>query len=363
MDRWFSCFCVVLCWSCTSPSTSPGDVPGFGDVEPDLPQGEDRAGQADEVQTVLSFRVMTFNTGTTNNVIHKGQGGYTMEHSEEIAAHYRNNLAWKPAEDALRQFIAEQQPEIVVLQEVYYDGWCKSDPLELPSALDLVCDDYSEDGPLQIERLLGDEYAAACAWHFPDLCVGVRKDFAQMKDCPEDFCLEGLSGFPIEGCSASARVSRAVLTIPGAGELTVVAAHTNAGMSYGDQECRGKQFAQIFEDRGDGTPAASGEVNVALGDMNTDPFAFTGADLSLEVWNKYVGEGLPFHYLSADSYDDPITHVAFTHLDHVISDGLTGVCVVYGETPGTSPVSDSSFFDHRPVVCDVTLSSQAGVSE
>jgi endonuclease/exonuclease/phosphatase family metal-dependent hydrolase len=311
----------------------------------------------------LDFRVMTFNCGTTNQVLHKGQGGYTAEHGDLIDASYRNNLAWAPAEEALRQFIAAHQPQVVVLQEVYYDGWCETDDLELPSGLDMVCDGYDKDAPLQIRRLLGDQYHAACAWHFADLCVGVRKDFGQLAACQDEVCIDALPGTPVDGCSSSARVARAEITLVAGGELTVVAVHTNAGMSYDDQECRGKQFAQVFEDSGDGAPAASGTANVAMGDMNTDPFAFVGADSSLDVWNKYVGEGKPFHYISADSYEDPVTHVTFMHLDHVISDSVIGECLVHGESPGTQPVMDSSFFDHRPVVCDVTLPQDGGVLE
>jgi len=135
--------------------------------------------------------------------------------------------------------------------------------------------------------------------------------------------------------------------------LVLVNAHTTAGMTEADQACRAKQIDQIFLDGGDGEPLANGSVNLVLGDMNTDPFLFAGADSSANAWNKYVGPGKPFHYISTNSPNGPATHVTSMRLDHVVSDVLTGDCVVPGGSPGQPLIMKTTFFDHRPVLCDV----------
>ena len=35
-----------------------------------------------------------------------------------------------------------------------------------------------------------------------------------------------------------------------------------------------------------------------MGDLNTDPVLFDGADAAVAVWNAWVGPGLPFHTIS-----------------------------------------------------------------
>jgi len=327
---------------------------------PEMPPPDNPAEQ--RLPEPVAFTVVTFNVGTTTNMVHdrdeeEGEGdGYTGIHAQEVAANYGNNLSWIPAEEALAEYLAQLRPEIIGFQEMFYDPWCEDiEPLD---ELDLVCEDYSPERPLQVERLLGDEYQVACAFKKPDNCLGVRRDFGRLVGCPEhEVCLEGLEGLGAgQGCSDSARVGTAPVELVDGRILTVVVAHANAGMTLKDQDCRILQFKQIFEDRGDGIPAACGEANLVMGDMNTDPFLLAEGDPSAAYWNTRVGEGRQFAYVSAAGPEGPATHVTTMHLDHIISDAVdSDECYVPGVSEGVPPVMETTVFDHRPVVCSVSF--------
>ena len=199
----------------------------------------------------------------------------------------------------------------------------------------------------------------ACAPGHPDNCVGVLRTFGALRGCPgEGPCLEGLDGLPPpSGCTSGARVGGVPVDLEDGRSITVVVVHASAGLSQDDMDCRVEQFAQVFEDRGDGSPAASGEVNLVAGDINTDPFVLVDADPSAAYWAGFVGEGRPFDYLSARDEDGPATHVTGLRIDHVIAEGLTGDCEVIGEGGAPGPLLDAVYWDHAPVLCDATLPS------
>jgi len=136
-------------------------------------------------------------------------------------------------------------------------------------------------------------------------------------------------------------------------ELAVVNVHGTSGFTDEDTACRVEQFKQIFEDRGDGMPAAYGARNLVLGDLNTDPLQFVDEDASAAYWAEQVGDDKAFHFISCNDAACPGTYAGLFRIDHVASDSLEGRCVVPGATPGTSPVFDAIYWDHRPVVCDV----------
>jgi len=308
----------------------------------------------------LKFTVMTFNAGTSSGQLHskdeaEGNGdGYTDEHAQEVDAHYGNSLSWNPAEAKTIEFLADLKPEIVAFQEIFHDPWCED--IEAKPELDLVCNDYSPDRPYQMERLLGDDYQIACNLDAEDRCAAVRKDFGRFVGCPlDEVCFGGIRGPGLGdiGCSEAARIGSIEIELIDGRLLVLVNAHANAGMKDSNMECRKHQFQQIFLDRGDGKPAAFGEANLIMGDLNTDPFVLAATDPSAAELNKYVGEGKPFHYISSDSAEGPPTHVTTMRIDHVISDVIGGSCVVAGESPGVEPIMETTVFDHRPVICEV----------
>ncbi|MCA9771011.1 MAG: hypothetical protein KC466_01300, partial [Myxococcales bacterium] len=157
------------------------------------------------------FRVLTFNAGTTTGLPHDlgPDDGYSQHDAEIADALYENSLSWNPAERALTRFLAETRPDIAFFQELYFDPWCET--ISVDPALDFVCEDYTPERPLQIERLLGGDYQVACADGQEDNCAGVRRDFGRFVGCPgEGPCLGGLAGTgPPDGCSRGARVGSA----------------------------------------------------------------------------------------------------------------------------------------------------------
>jgi hypothetical protein len=308
----------------------------------------------------LSFRALTFNAGTTTLLPHGDDSdGYDDGLAEIASDLYSNNLSWNPAEAALAVFLTDERPEVALFQELFFDPWCQE--IEVDPALDFVCQQYAADRPLQIERLLGDDYQVACAVGHPDNCVGVLRSFGELRGCPaEGACLDGLDGLaPPSGCTSGARVGSVAVDLPDGRAFTLVDVHASAGLSGDDMDCRVEQFVQVFEDRGDGAPAASGAVNLVAGDINTDPFTLAAADPSAAYWAEAVGEGAPFDYLSSSDGDGPATHVTGLRIDQVVTDGLTGDCEVVGDPGGADELLDAVYWDHAPVLCDVTLPAGA----
>ncbi len=299
------------------------------------------------------FVAMTFNIGTTTGLSHdEGDDGYTQEMSDIADAWYENSLSWNPAEDALADFLAQQTPDVVVFQEMFFDPWCQDIPVA--PALDFVCQDYTADRPLQIQRLLGADYQVACALEEEDNCAGIRRSFGRIEGCDEDVCLGGLDGMgPPGGCSNGAKVGTLDIAAEDGRGITLVNVHASSGITEEDMACRTEQLRQIFVDRGDGQPAAWGSTNLVMGDINTDPFLMADWDPSAAEWSAHVGDGLPFGYISSSDEDGEPTYSGLLRIDHVVSDTLTGTCTVPGETPGTEPVIEAVYWDHRPVVCEI----------
>ncbi|MDP7110906.1 MAG: hypothetical protein QGH45_03025 [Myxococcota bacterium] len=312
--------------------------------------------RADDPLADLSFRALTFNAGTTTLLPHGDDAdGYDDGMAEIASDLYSNNLAWNPAEAALAAFLAEEQPEVALFQELFFDPWCLE--IEVGPALDFVCQQYAADRPLQIERLLGDDYQVACAVGHPDNCVGVLRSFGELRECPADgACLDGLDGLaPPSGCTSGARVGAVVVDLPDGRAFTLVDVHASAGLSGDDMDCRVEHFVQVFEDRGDGEPAASGAVNLVAGDINTDPFTLAAADPSAAYWAAAVGGDEPFGYLSSSADGGQPTHVTGLRIDQVVSDGLTGECEAVGVPGEADELLDAVYWDHAPLLCDVTL--------
>ncbi len=307
----------------------------------------------------LTLTVLTFNVGTTPGLDHDrgeatGEGdGYTQAMADIADAYYENSLSWNPAEAALTDFLAETKPDIAAFQEMFHDPWCESIPPH--PDLDFVCKDYAPDRPWQIQRVLGEGYTTLCAPGQPDNCAGVRVDFGTVRGCaPGTLCPEGLEGeAPPSGCSRGARMSRAVIDTRDGRTLTLVVVHGTSGFSQEDMDCRRDQFVQVFEDRGDGTgPLAGGEANVIVGDFNTDPVRMEG-DPSADYVAEEVGPGRRFHFVSPVGREAPATYAGIATIDYVISDVLAGDCRIPG-AEGTPAVLDAIYWDHLPVLCEVT---------
>lgn len=299
------------------------------------------------------FRVITFNSGTSDGMSHDRDvdDGYTSIEAEISDTWYGNGLSWKPAIDAARDFFTSVEADVVVFQEIFYTGDCADVPDEHRAGF--VCDGWGPGDPTVQERLLGSGWQVACNLGKNDKCAAVKREFGSFRGCETDFCLDGLDGARVPDCGGGSRVGRGVIDLVTGGELTLVHVHGTSGILPKDGACRSAQFAQIFIDLGDDAPAASGETNLIVGDLNTDPLLNADFDDSAVFWNQHVGPGKTFRMISDDGPDAPGSYADLVNIDHVASDELSGDCWIAGLTDGHPAIFETMYFDHKPVVCDV----------
>ena len=296
---------------------------------------------------------VTFNTGTSESMGHDAlpDDGYTSEHAAISDAWYGDGLAWLPAVDAARDFLAGVQPDVVAFQEIFWSDECAGIPADAHG--DFVCESWSAGDPTVAQTILGDDWQVACHPGKPDKCAAVHADFGAFAGCDGDFCLEGLAGFGVEDCGSGARVARGRIERVDGSELTLVSVHGSSGIAGEDEQCRLAQVDQVFVDLGDGEPGANGAVNLVLGDLNTDPGRWTGSDPSAARWAEFAGPGLDFHFVTDVGPDAVPSYSDLVNIDHVVSDALDGGCWIAG-LEGEPPVTEAVYFDHKPVVCEVS---------
>lgn len=302
-------------------------------------------------QVERSFVAVTFNTGTSGFAPDEDNDGYHSVQATWNDELYGNGLAWKAFVNKTREWFAEVDPDVAVFQEIFYSGECPAIPSE--AWVGFVCEDWVLGDPTVVQLLLPEGYQIACNPGKPDKCAAVHRRFGSFRGCDSDFCLEGLDGGVVEGCGKGSRVGRGVIDLVAGGTLTLVNVHGSSGFTDEDALCRRQQFDQVFVDLGDGQPAANGEWNLVMGDLNTDPGRLAEDDVSAARWLDFVGDGKPFYFLSDVGPDALPTYAGFVNIDHVVTDVLQGACWSAGVTPGHEAVMDSVFFDHHPQVCEL----------
>jgi endonuclease/exonuclease/phosphatase family metal-dependent hydrolase len=298
---------------------------------------------------------LTFNTGTSERMGHDQppDDGYTSSHAKTSDLYYGDGLAWTRAVDATRAWLARVRPDVVAFQEVFYSEECASIPAAAKK--DFICETWNKGDPTVARLVLGAGYQVACHKGKPDKCAAVKKSLGTFAGCAGDFCLEGLDGYPIEGCGKGSRIGRGVINLVGGGTITLVSVHASSGIDSATIQCRQKQFDQIFDDLGDGKPAASGTRNLIMGDFNTDPGRLAQLDASAARINTYVGAGKKFHFVSPVGLQARPTYAGLLNIDHVISDRFEGSCWSAGVTAGKPPVIQATYFDHKPLVCTIKV--------
>ncbi|MEM9190710.1 MAG: hypothetical protein AAGF12_16110 [Myxococcota bacterium] len=340
-----ACLALCACGDDNSSGSDPsGDDASIGDSATVGADGSSDAVTVDAPPPEFSFTAVTFNTGTTDGLGHDDppDDGYTSTDAETSDQYYGNGLAWNPAIDATRTFFAELRPEVVVFQEIF-GGDCGVVPPEGRSGF--VCENAEAMDVSVAERVLGADYQIACHLGKPDKCAAVRRDFGSFRGCGEAHCLEGLAGAPIDGCGSGSRIGRGVIDLTDGGSITVVNIHGTSGFEADEQACRVAQFEQVFVDL-DGSPAANGNANLVLGDLNTDPARLRDGDPSALRFTDFVGEGKAFQFISDGSPIADPTYAGLLNIDHVVSDAFRGSC-------RTGEVTDAVYFDHVPIVCAV----------
>lgn len=319
--------------ACDDEAT-PAPVPDAGPAAPDA------------APDARAFVAVTFNSGTSGSAGVPGDA-YGAEQAAANDEWYGNGLAWTAFIAETAVFFADVDPDVVAFQEIFWPGDCPDIPTELHPGF--VCEGWAEGDRTVVERVLGGDYQVACHPDHPDKCAAVHRRFGRFRGCDAPFCLEGLTGFEIDGCGHGARVARGVIEREAGEPLTLVTVHGTSGLSAKEAECRTRQVEQVFVDLGDGDPGANGAdggPNLVLGDLNTDPLRFIEFDASARRWNDFVGPERPFRFLT----DDTPTYGPAA-IDHVVSDTLRGTCTA------TAEVSDAGFFDHQPIVCELTATA------
>jgi hypothetical protein len=300
---------------------------------------------------VPRFSVVTFNTG-----IPKSDAGaaYGPEQAAVAAEWYGTGLSFMSLIDDARAFFDDVQPDVVGFQEIFHPGDCVAIPSEFHPGF--VCEGWQPGDPTVVQLVLGAGYQIACHLEKPDKCLAVRKSFGAFEGCDGDVCLDHLDGATVAGCGSGARVGRGVVALSEGGAITVVNVHGSSGLTQEDQDCRVLQFEQVFVDLGDGSalPAASGDKNLIVGDLNTDPALNADFDESAQKWNEFVGDDKPFHFITAVGPDAEPTYSGLFNIDHVASDAFIGECWTAGVTEGRADVTEITSFDHKPHVCSVT---------
>lgn len=325
---------TLLLVACDGEGTGDGGLGGDAAPAPDL-----------------VFTVATFNVGTTLGLAHDGppDDGYTMEMATISDEHYGNGLAWLPAVGAVRTWIANEQPDIIVFQEIFHPEGCAAIPAGARAGF--YCEGY-EDGDLAVvEQVLGPTYQIACNLERPDKCAAVRVAFGRFAGCGRPLCLDGLDGARVPDCGGGSRVGRGVIELTDGGTITLAHIHGTSGITAEEQGCRTAQFEQIFVDL-DGAPAANGDANLVMGDFNTDPVRLASGDTSAMRLAELVDENGFAFVTATDRRSDP-TYAGLFSIDHVISDTFTGSCRAFGITEGTEPPIDAVYFDHVPILCEV----------
>jgi hypothetical protein len=299
----------------------------------------------------LSFIAVTFNTGTNPGQPHDDppDDGYSSADADISDMWYGDGMAWLPAIDAARRLFAEVSPDLVGFQEIFHTGDCPNIPPEYHDRF--ACSGWSPGDPTVAQMALGGDYQVACHLDKPDKCLAVHRRFGSFRACDADLCLDGLAGAEVPDCGSGSRIGRGVVDLVAGGALTVVNIHGSSGFTAEDQRCRVAQFDQVFVDLGDGAPAASGAVNVIVGDLNTDPGRLAGGEDSATRFAAFVGDGQRFHFVTDVGEDATPTYAGAFNIDHVVSDAYQGSCWAAGISEGHPAVIEAIYFDHVPIVC------------
>ena len=299
------------------------------------------------------FVAVTFNTGTGGSAPAEGNYGYNDDQAFYNDEYYGNGIAWVPFVEMTRDWFAVVDPDVVVFQEIFWPGECAGMPTEAHPGF--VCEGWKDGDLTVMEILLGADYQYMCNQGMPDKCAAVHKRFGTFRGCDKTVCLDGMDGYKVKNCGKGGRIGRGTIDLVGGATLTIVNIHGSSGLTDDDAACRVKQFEQVFVDLGDGEPGVNGTVNLAMGDLNTDPGRLYKSDASAARFNDFVGEGKEFHYITEVGMDAPATY-AVLNIDHVVSEHLVGDCWHPSVTEGHGPVMDAFFFDHLPAVCSLSES-------
>jgi hypothetical protein len=257
---------------------------------------------------------------------------------------------WKLCEKGIEQRLAKNiqtvEPDIITVQEVLAPWQCEqtaeTNPKKVCSKPQIVP---------QVRRLLGDNYTIVCEAESQYECFGVRKDIGEIEGCGlGDLCYNPRHSPVPEGCGNGFSISAVTVKLDNGAVFDLVNVHP-ASFS---EECRAKLLIQAFTGN-EAVPTILRNDNVLImGDFNLDPWRTH--DISSEAWQEifdagWRGKSYKYHSGVAEA-NPPLFTFKFVKrqtLDLVISNFAQGVCMVLGETPGTTRIDGGSGNDHRAV--------------
>lgn len=258
--------------------------------------------------------------------------GWTADLAERADTWLGNGLAWPPAIDDARAWLATSGAQLVALQEVLDPGTtCPTVPPE--QAAGLRCETWAPGDASVARDILPAGAELRCMDGAPDKCLAVVPPLAFVE---VDDLLEGVR---VDGCGGRSRVGAADVSLPGGGAWRVVAVHGTSGLTGDDQACRTAWFEAALSLAGDGP-------SLLLGDFNTDPLRLAGIDASADALAALTATWTPLRPLDA-----PASYGGFATIDHAFGRGVSGACVAPGVDPGIASASDNPAFDHHPLRC------------
>ncbi len=255
---------------------------------------------------------------------------------------YMVKLCRRDVEERLARNIQALCPDLVAIQEVLPPWLCRKWRLALPGS---VCAGDNE--VPQVRRLVGPDYSIACDGRNQFECIAVHTSAGRIEGVKAGglTITDRIDSDGAEGCRRSVSIVAATVQIKGR-TFDVVNAHAENR----DPACRLAAIRQIFE----GDHLVREPQVLLVGDYNMDPWRED--DVSTRYWRQQVGEAgnRAYVYHSGIAEKQPpyptLRYPLLTRTyDHVVSNFLTGVCQVLGESPGTERLDGGRGCDHRAV--------------
>jgi hypothetical protein len=194
-----------------------------------------------------------------------------------------------------------------------------------------------------VRRLLGPDYTIICETRNAFECLAVRTDAGEILGCePGALCHTDRFERQDQECRHSVSIMAATVRVKGR-TFDVVNAHAENR----SPSCRLAAIRQVLEPGG----LIREEKALIVGDFNLDPWRED--DPSIHYWRQQIGaSGYGYHSGIAERQPPypTLRYPFFTRTyDHVLSNFLTGVTQVLGESPGTTRLDGGWGMDHRAV--------------
>ncbi len=251
---------------------------------------------------------------------------------------YDNNLCLGETETLVAEAIAQDTLGLIFLQEVWEQARCEGEERsEEVNGEPYACAQGEDPQP---ERLLGDDWQWGCAEGYPDNCVAVHRELAELGGCDGRDCSALVLSNPA-ACGADGRIASIEIETE-AGALVAVVVHANAGVEEDDVACRAEQLASIQAV----LEAYPSDTSIAMaGDFNLDPDYYEGADA---VAFEALRQALGLSWLPSDGETHRISHV---RLDHVLVRGTAVASDLACEVRFLDEGRENVMLDHGWVAC------------